>query len=190
MAYDGIEVELKFECSPAQARVVSRLLDDHEGSTRRQVDHYYDHEANSFLDTRPVSEWLSIRERDNSTVINHKRWHFGEFGVATHCDEVDVVVENASAADRLLRELGYKPLVTVDKVRRQAVVDSVFMVAFDTVEGLGHYVEVEAAEPLGDVEATRRALLQFATTILQMTHASIDNLGYPQLLLIRLGRLS
>lgn len=183
MAYDGIEVEIKIKVDDSDASALSDRLRSLGASEKRQVDHYYDRVDGSFIATRPIKEWLSIRERGGRAIVNHKLFHFGADGLATHCDELDVAVDDSDSAAELLRALGFSPLVVVDKRRIEHLVDRRFLVSVDTVMGLGSYVEIEAADAHGSVEETGAALRTFATEELGLSLDLVDHKGYPHLLI-------
>ena len=180
MAYEGIEVEIKLAVDTLSVAKVLGRLREADATEIHHVDTYFHDPAASFAAETPIFQWLSIRDREEK-FINFKNFHFGPDGIATHSQEVDLVVESSEEAKRLLEFLGYVPLITVDKTRTAAVLDG-FEVALDHVVGLGDFVEIEALTPLETVEATRAALLQYAQ-VLGLSGSEADQKGYPHLLL-------
>ena len=181
MAFNGVEVELKFRVNERVAETLTRQLESAGGVQTRQVDRYFDKVGDSFIDKQPIERWLSVRERGSKVILNHKLWHYGPNGAATHCDEAEVLVDDATAAQSLLAALGYAPLITVDKTRTVALIHS-YEVSVDYVAQLGYFVEVEATQHATDLETTRAQLETFSKG-LGLNLSQVDRLGYPALLL-------
>jgi predicted adenylyl cyclase CyaB len=183
MAYEGIEVEIKLKVNEASARALKIRLEKGGAAETHQVDTYFDNRHDSFLNFSPLREWLSVRRRGDRALINHKLFHFGNDGHATHCDEVDLPVDSAEMATKLLEALGFEKLITVDKRRIEGSLGKNYLVSVDEVLGLGHFVEIEATQNLGSVNATRSALRDFAVEDLGLSLDVIDHKGYPHLLI-------
>jgi adenylate cyclase class 2 len=181
MAYAGIEVEIKVQTSPAVALRIKEQLLKESPTQIHHVDTYYDNPSKSFLKMSPIREWLSVRNRGNKVIINHKLFHFNGQGKSTHSDESELTVQDLDDANRLLGALGFQPLITVNKHRTEAEIDS-YLVSVDEVEELGYFVEVEATKDVGSVESTYEALKKFAIG-LGLDPGDILEKGYPHLLL-------
>jgi adenylate cyclase class 2 len=184
LAFDGIEVEIKVRVSHWVAEGLITRLERNGAAPIRQIDTYFDDPINSFIARQPIERWLSIRERGDNVLINHKLWHYAPSGHATYCDEAEVKANDAKAATTLLNALGYSPLITVDKTRTAGVIDT-YEISVDQVTDLGYFVEVEATRLLTDLETTRKELESFAEG-LGLDLSDTDYLGYPALLLQRL----
>src|SRR5262249_55403978 len=143
----------------------------------QQRDVYFDTPDRTFSSKEPIEEWLSCRERGEQTHLNHKKFTYGDGGIATDCQEVDLVVSPSVAARGLLEALGFDELVTVSKERMEVLIDDV-LVALDEVVDLGLFVELEATAPHGDYQATRNYLFLFARK-LGIHSRDVDNRGYP-----------
>ena len=74
-------------------------------------------------------------------------------------------------------------LITVDKRRVEGLLDEHYLVSVDEVDGLGHFVEIEATKDFGSVNETRNALQGFAVKALGLSLDVVDHKGYPHLLL-------
>jgi adenylate cyclase, class 2 len=183
MAFDGIEIEVRTSADPATAEAIASRLLANGGARVHHRDTYFDNVSDSFISDDPIRTWLSVRERGQRTLINHKSFHFDNNVVATHCDEIDVPVESADAARLLLTTLGFTPLVTVEKWRTEGVVDGTYQVAVDVVRDLGAFVEVEALGALGSIRETRARLVAFLSDELGLDFSKLDEAGYPHLLL-------
>ncbi|MER7702250.1 class IV adenylate cyclase [Kitasatospora sp. NPDC097605] len=178
-----IEVEQKFRLlSPAgELKAQLSALGATPGRPGRQVDTYYNAPHRDFLDNDVVSEWLRVRVEDGAASVNFKRFHPIESPAKTHCDEYESVVGDVEAVRRLLGSLDFAELTVVDKTREEWHADGI-AVAFDTVAGLGDFVEFEFK---GDADTVDRA-----TTRLEAFIAALDielgdriHLGYPHMTL-------
>lgn len=181
MAYDDIEVEIKLKADDTATQAIKAKLLKNSPTQKHHIDTYFDKAQDSFLTATPIREWLSVRQRGDKVIINYKYWYFDKNGNSTHCDEPELVVENAEAAARLLKPLGFEPLVTVNKHRTEALINN-FLVAVDEVEELGSFVEIEATKSYGSIQDTLNTLNAFAVE-LGLNIADITHKGYPHLLL-------
>ena len=187
MAYDGIEVEIKLPATSAVAQSLIARLSAAGSSEVHQLDEYFDDPRESYLLREPIEQWLSVRNRDGRTIMNHKRFFFDDRGRATHNQESEVLADTVDTAIGLLVSLGYTPLVTVEKRRVEGIVDG-YQLSVDDVPGLGHFVEIEAVRAEGNVVETRAALEEYARS-LGLDPSTEDLRGYPYLLLARLGKI-
>jgi predicted adenylyl cyclase CyaB len=183
MAYDGIEVEIKIKTNKATAEAIKeKLLATKNVESTHHIDVYFDNKEHSFLDSNPIKEWLSVRNRGKKVFINHKLWHFNDNTISTHCDEVELIVNDEVEGKRLLTSLGFEPLITVDKQRVEALLEDNFLVSVDEIADLGFFVEIESNKSLGTVVETKEALNAFAIT-LGLNVSDVSHKGYPHMLL-------
>ncbi|MET8698422.1 class IV adenylate cyclase [Kitasatospora sp. NPDC004723] len=179
-----IEVEQKFRLLSPSAELKAQLtaLGATPGRPARQVDTYYNAPHRDFLDNDVVSEWLRVRVEDGAGAsVNFKRFHPIASPVKTHCDEYESSIGDAEAVRRLLGSLDFAELTVVDKTREEWHVDGI-AVAFDSVAGLGDFVEFEFK---GDADTVDQA-----TSHLEAFIAALDiklgdriHLGYPHMTL-------
>jgi len=181
MAYDGIEVEIRIRVARDEAKEITELLAICQIRTTQQCDTYYDKPSRAFTSIEPIEEWLSCRQRGDTTRLNHKKFQYSAGGQTINCQEVDVEIESFASGDSLLRALGFEPVTTVEKIRTEGLIDDV-LVAVDVVASLGTFVELEATRPHGNYNETRDYLLEFASKF-GIKSRAIDNRGYPYLLL-------
>jgi adenylate cyclase, class 2 len=177
MAFDGVEIEIKLRLTSAEGSAFRKVLLNHPHSVVQQRDVYFDTPNRTFSSKEPIEEWLSCRERGEQVHLNHKKFTYGDDGLAMDCREVDIVVSSSAAASELLNALGFYELVTVTKKRMETLIDDV-LVALDEVVGLGLFVELEATKSRGDYHATRNYLFLFAQK-LGIQSRDADNRGYP-----------
>ncbi|MGH2731919.1 MAG: class IV adenylate cyclase [Actinomycetota bacterium] len=182
-----VEVECKFRLEDC------RILKTHlyklgakKSGTVRQVDTYYNAPHRDFLAPDIVSEWFRIRDENGKISINYKRWLPLGVKEKTHCDEFETVLEDGEAAQRLLEALDFSELVKVDKVREKWVLGDSFVVALDSVAGLGSFVEFEYKGNTESVEDASEQLTHLIEEI-GIKLGERDRRGYPYQLLERQG---
>ncbi|GAA1390997.1 hypothetical protein GCM10009639_20310 [Kitasatospora putterlickiae] len=177
------EVEQKFRLLSPAAELKARLtaLGATPGRPARQVDTYYNAPHRDFLDNEVVSEWLRVRVEDGAASVNFKRFHPIASPVKTHCDEYESAVADAEAVRRLLDSLDFTELTVVDKTREEWHLDGI-AVAFDTVAGLGDFVEFEFKGDADTVPQATARLEAFISTLDAALGPRV-HLGYPHLTL-------
>lgn len=177
------EVELKYALDdPAQLKARLAELGAKPGAETHQIDVYYNAPHKDFLahGHHKISEWLRIRTEKSGSSVNFKRWHPVGAPLKTHADEYESTVADVEAVRLLLEALDFKPIVTVDK-RREAWLLTDIEVAFDTVEGLGSFVEFEFK---GDAENEKEATARLHEFINVLgVPLGERNYGYPHMLL-------
>lgn len=150
-----IEVEQKFRLTKENKERIQGMLDDRCGETAaiRQVDTAFLLKGSSFKTFQRGDPVMRIRLTENGSVmLTYKRaLHDGE-----DCVEYELTVDSAEMAKRLLQEVGYMPVVHVDKRRRTYRLGNV-LVTLDDVENLGSFMEIEAlcADESGISDAKR-----------------------------------
>lgn len=108
----------------------------------RQIDEYFSPVDHNFFEVRPVKEWLRLRNSSNAYSINYKNYHYDKNGKSSYCDEREVVIKSADQMKEILNFLGFKNIVTVDKVRKIWVYKD-YEISIDLVKNLGNFVEIE-----------------------------------------------
>lgn len=108
----------------------------------RQIDEYFSPVDHNFFEVRPVKEWLRLRNSSNAYSINYKNYHYDKNGKSSYCDEREVVIKSADQMKEILNFLGFKNIVTVDKVRKIWAYKD-YEISIDLVKNLGNFVEIE-----------------------------------------------
>lgn len=135
-----IEIQVKIEN-------IKPLLDFLEKNANfkkesHQIDEYFSPAHRNFIDTRPVKEWLRLRNSDGKYSLNYKNWYFDENGKSNYCDEYETELNNLESVKKILEVLNFKSLVKVDKLRKIWIYKD-YEIAADSVKGLGDFVEIE-----------------------------------------------
>lgn len=180
-----IEVEQKFGLS--EPGKLKRILAEHGGESSmivHQIDTYYNAPHRDFLAPPVISEWLRIRESDTGASVNYKLWLPTDAEIKTHCDEYETPVTDIDAIRRMLAALDFTVMVTVDKTREEWIIPGEVAVAFDTVTGVGCFVEFEFKGAATDADEAIKSLQQFIDK-LDIDLGERINKGYPHMLLGR-----
>lgn len=188
MSHDNIEIEIRIALdSDSFLQLAERVANSgRPKSSRRQVDEYFTPSHRNFVAPEFPFEWLSIRERDGTFILNYKHFHPENVPVTDYCDEFEVRTQNGHELRNILSALDFSSLVTVEKKRDTYVCDDEFEVSFDTVKDLGYFVEIEVLKDFGSIEVAREKLIKFAEG-LGIDASKNDNRGYPFLLMAKRG---
>ncbi len=106
-----------------------------------QKDEYFTPPHKDYLKTRPVVEWLRIRESIKNS-INYKLWHYDKTGRSQYCDEYETSVEDVDQVRKIFKAEGNRLIATVEKKRKTWIYKN-YEVAIDHISNLGDFVEVE-----------------------------------------------
>jgi len=179
---ENIEVEITFPLHNSD-EVIKKLKDLglSEEKEEYQKDTYYIPAHNNFLDQKPVSDWLRIRETNNGASVNFKHWHNQGNSQAVSCDEFESRIDNVSALKNIFKQLDIKEIVVVEKKRRTWNYMNI-EIALDEVTDLGIFIELEAKGDFNSIEDAKKHLYN----TLEELGARIgkqDYRGYPYLLL-------
>jgi len=187
MAQYDREIELKFSLEDHEfLRIKEKLKQIAEfGKLTEQKDEYFTPAHRNFMEPRFPFEFLSIRQRGEKTILNYKYFYPENSEVTTHCDEFETLTEDPEKIRKIFLAIGMKPLVIVKKNRETYIHDD-FEIALDTVEELGHFIEIEAMKH-ENVEQTRKKLFDFAKSLGIISET--EKRGYPYMLMKKKGMI-
>jgi adenylate cyclase class 2 len=177
-----VEVERKY--AVAEPDALKAVLAAHGGvvsTTTRQVDDYFNAPHKDFLAPSTITEWVRLRTSEISS-FNYKCWHV-DSPETRYADEFETPVGNPEAMRKALDALGFTLIVTVDKMREAWNLPAL-EVAFDTIAGLGEFVEFEFK---GDADDPTDAILKLESLIAAFNVELGEQIhrGYPHMLLDR-----
>ncbi len=135
-----IEIQVNIENSKPLTDFLEKNADFK--SEKHQIDEYFSPAHRTFIDVRPVKEWLRLRNSESKYSLNYKNWHVNENGKSHYCDEYESRVEDLEQVKRILSALNFKSIVKVDK-RRKVWNYKDYQISLDSVKGLGDFVEIE-----------------------------------------------
>jgi adenylate cyclase class 2 len=152
------EVELKVEADHGGVRDRLAALDTEPVGAVEQVDTYFQHPVRDFAET---DEALRVRREtvDGGTVsrVTYKG-PLVETASKTR-EEFETDVADGATMDRILEELGFDAVDTVEK-RRERFQHDEYTVTLDTVTGLGEFVEVETEAGPDAVDPAREGAVE------------------------------
>ncbi len=135
-----IEIQVKIENSQPLLALLEKNADFN--GEKQQKDEYFSPANRSFIEVRPIKEWLRLRNSGGKFSLNYKNWHYDEDGKSNYCDEYETEIGDLVQLKKILGTLNFKPLVQVDKLRRIWTYKD-YEIAVDSVKGLGDFVEIE-----------------------------------------------
>lgn len=184
----NIEVELKFPlCNHEELIKQLNSIAESKREEDQQRDTYYIPPHKNFLEKKPISEWLRIRETKNKSTINYKNWHNSEDKKAVSCDEFETSLKDAAALKNIFKNLDFKEIIVVAKSRKTWIYKNT-KISVDNVVGLGYFVEIETAGNFADANEAKKHLY----SILSGLNAKLghqDFKGYPYQILKKKGSL-
>jgi adenylate cyclase class 2 len=179
-----IEIEIKVKIEKPES-LLSFLRERAKATgSSHQKDEYITPKHRSFLDVRPVTEWLRLRETDGKSSITYKNFHYEADGkTANFCDEYETEVENIEALRKIFLATDFQLLVIVDKERQTWRYEE-YEIAIDEVKNLGSFVEIEYKGTNANVDPTE-VTSRMIDFLKEKNVGAIDRVhfGYPFLLL-------
>lgn len=201
----ALEIEAKFRCdNHSSIRVRLEQIGARPGAAETQVDRYFNHPCRDFAQT---DEAVRIRTVAAESRITYKGPKLD--AVCKTREEIELVLgtdaaepmpsDGATPADhagpmaaRMLQQLGFRPVLTVTKVRQTYHLCQEgwsVAVGLDELAGLGSFCEIEAAPPAswtGDdadlLTAGRRLVFDLAGR-LGLAESANERRSYLELLL-------
>lgn len=159
------EVEQKFRVDDhAAVERILATLGVSFGEALEQVDYYFNHPARDFAVT---DEAFRLRQVGDENFVTYKG---PKIDAATKTrEEIELPLppgrQIPEQYTRLLRALGFRPVATVQKIRREAAAqweNFEVHIALDDVRGVGRYIELEIAADDDNLAAAKSALASLA----------------------------
>jgi len=179
------EVEQKFRVKSLEpVERALRELGAHPGDAVQQVDVYFAHPVRDFSQT---DEAFRLRRIGEQNIVTYKGPKIDAQTKTRREIELELpsCEEAADQFRELMEALGFQPVATVVKQRREWQVASGTAstnVALDEVAGVGSFVEVEQMAAASDIEAVQRQLATLADQ-LGLDLAANERRSYLELLL-------
>lgn len=145
-----LEVEMKFKVENREQLLAHlKRLGFRELETHMEIDTYYNAPDKDFALT---DEALRLRQVGSQCRLTYKGPKRGELGKVRKEHEVDLNDGSARMMHQILLDLRYMPSIEVRKQRKvfQHAAQKDIEVAWDEVEQLGTYVELELKVPESD----------------------------------------
>lgn len=147
--------------------------------TKHQLDRYYSPAHRNFIESRPVKEWLRLRDSSGKFSVNYKNWYYDQDGKSQYCDEYETTIDDIDQLKKIFSILDIKEIVTVDKVRTLYLYQD-YEIAIDSIKNLGNFVEIEYKSEIGDKTPTdiTREMITFLKQF-NCGKISRNYVGYP-----------
>ena len=130
-----LEIEVKLKVSKEEyERLYNNIKNkSKEITTLNQIDRYYIPVNQKFND-----EWLKIRSENNKHILNYKKRIDNNI-----CDEYESLFDNLKNLECILNNLGYKEKGIINKKRTRILYKEKYEFAFDYLENIGYFIEIE-----------------------------------------------
>lgn len=138
----NIEIEIQVQVEKTKKLLAFLKKNGEFLGEKHQIDQYFIPAHRDFTKTKPINEWLRLRDSSGRFFINYKNWHREKDGASHYCDEYESVIKSLEQLENIFKALNMKSLVTVDKLRKIWLYKD-FEVAIDSVKELGDFVEIE-----------------------------------------------
>lgn len=132
---NDIEMEVKLKLEENQFNTIFNRLKQSTKNveTAIQKDTYFIPKYKSF-----DNEYLRLRNENGVNILTYKN------KIAEgYCEELETIIESGDKLEKILSKLCLKKMGTIHKKRQKILYDSKYEFAFDEVEGLGCFLEIE-----------------------------------------------
>jgi adenylate cyclase class 2 len=143
------EVEVKVPAALEAVRERLEALDADPRGTVEQTDTYFDHPARSFAET---DEALRVRREGDRSMLTYKGPKVDAASKTRR--ELETAIEVPQAVEGILQAMDFEPVAEVRKTRARYALDG-YTVTLDAVDGVGEFVEVEAAGEEAEIDELR-----------------------------------
>lgn len=137
-----IEIEIQVQVQKIKELVAFLKKNAEFVGEFRQIDSYFTPVHKDFTKTRPIKEWLRLRESSGKYSINYKNWHYGKDGRSHFADEYETLIGDIDQFNKIFKALNLKKITVVDKKRKIWLYKN-YEIALDSIKGLGNFVEIE-----------------------------------------------
>ncbi len=174
----NIEVEIKVKIEDIEKFKIELKQLTTYIKNKHQIDEYFTAHNEDFFAPKNPTKWFRIRREGEKTGLHfHLAIHEG----IKHTKEYETNVENYEMMKKILEQLKFKHVVTVDKEREEYETDKL-IITIDKIKDLGTFVEVEAKNKFETLEEARSACLGFIDNM-DIKYELLDDVGYPMLIL-------
>lgn len=166
---EPIEIEFKVKVDFKEYNRVLEIMEKQSTfiESVSQEDTYYSPTYRKFS-----KEWLRIRNENGKFVINYKKKRSDSC-----CDEYESLIDNKDNLDKILLSLGMKKIGIIKKTRKKYLYDNKFEIAFDDVDNIGLFIEVETKRIDFDLKNEYNQLMNLLYK-LNLNFNLIDNKKY------------
>ena len=179
-SFDNKEIEIKIALDITEYERLNKILSEKAQLIKHSVelDEYFSPTDKAYFKEKYPFEWLSIRKRNSKLTLNYKHFYPEGAEKHTYCDEFETEISSDEMLKNILNSLNVESVVTVKKKRIVFIYQNKWEVVLDKVEELGCFIEIEALEDQGGIEATRNCLFELVKYF-EIDINKIDYRGYP-----------
>lgn len=176
------EFEVKLELTHDEAeKIYNFIRDDLKGKLEWQKDIYYCPDGvniKAFMEKKCIR----IRTHNNIKTLDYKEIIDENSKYMQKLVEYSTEIENENSMSIILQQLGFKPVLEVNKKRIESIYKEIFKVALDNVEKLGWFIEIELLQFDYD-ENILEKLMKNAIKDLGIKIVRVNKIGYSNMLL-------
>lgn len=176
----GIEIEIKLQLAECDYRRIVDILKETAfvRVQKHQTDIYYSPTSESFYNSG--DRCLRVRTEGNNTILSYKRI-YDENTKMQYIEEYETRVDDYKMMDNILKALGFKSEIIVDKHRQEFETENGLLVALDCVADLGYFIEIENCNESDDLEKRNQDLFDFVNRLnVDITNRNTE--GYSNML--------
>lgn len=178
-----IEIEAKFPLINKEDTLVKlKKLGKKVEENNYQKDIYYTPAHENFLEKRPISEWLRVRDTKKEKTINYKNWGNRDGNNKISCKEIEVGIDDYNGMLEMLNALDFKQIIVVEKTRNSFEYNNI-IISIDSIENLGDFIELEFKTNLYDNEDESMKYIMDTIEELGINVGKQIFAGYPQLVM-------
>lgn len=178
-----IEIEAKFPLYNKEATInkLNEVATQTE-TNNIQKDIYYTPAHENFLEKKPISEWLRIRNTNDEKTINYKNWSNNDSNNKISCKEIEIGIDDYNGMIEMLEALDFKKIIVVEKIRNSWEYNGI-IISLDSINNLGDFVELEFKTNLFDNEEDSLNYIKETINNLNIKVGEQIFAGYPQLVM-------
>lgn len=149
---NNLEIEVKLKVNNSELSRIKKLIEKQNNVSIKckDIDNYYIPTYRKFN-----YEWLRVRNEDNKYILTYKKKVINNC-----CEEYEVLIDNYNNFDIILNNLGFNKVGTIIKSRTKIMYKDKYEFAFDEVENVGTFVEIEVKKLEYDNETEIKELIK------------------------------
>ena len=179
------EIEILVEVYEEKDKVLEVLNKFEYVNEKEVIDiYYYDPMRDDLKPAKDnrIDQCFRLRKNKNSASIAYKVDHFDEKGRWKYSDEYETSIENTKQMEEIINKLGMKKLIEVVNTKKIYKYKE-YEIAFETVENLGLFLEVEYCTSEDINIDKKKAEIQAFINDLNLKLSAELNMGKPEMML-------
>lgn len=182
------EIEILVEVYSTPEVVVKTLEQFEYLGIQETIDTYYYDPLRKNLkpnEFKQIDECLRLRTKNKINTITYKVDNFDDNGKWLYSDEYETKFEDVYMLNKILKQLGFKELLTIHNSKRTYKYKD-YEIVFETVKDLGYFIEVEYCTN-EDVEVKKvKEEIEAFINSLNLNVSDELNMGKPEMMIRKL----